>query len=94
MLQLLPSGETLTPQTSNPKEAIEYINSYIDNYHCKNMSVDISFVNVIDASYISTVCSTRHFIKYPDGKIEWKVSSELTKDFVKELELGNSIYTI
>ncbi len=94
MLQLLPSGETLTPKTSNPKEAIEYINSYIDNYHCKNMSVDISFLNVIDASYISTVCSTRHFIKYPDGKIEWKVSSELTKDFVKELELGNSIYTI
>lgn len=94
MLQLLPSGETLTPQTSNPTEAIDYINSYIDNYHCKNMSIDISFLNVIDACYISTVCSTKHFIKYPDGKIEWKVSSELTKDFVKELELGNSIYTI
>ena len=58
------------------------------------MSVDISFMNVLDACYVSTMCSTKHFIKYPEGKINWIISSELVRDFNKHLELGNSDYTI
>ena len=75
MLQLLPKSSTLTPNTSNPREAVEIINSYIEKYHCANMSVDISFMNVLDACYVSTMCSTKHFIKYPEGKINWVISS-------------------
>lgn len=91
-LQLLPLEEILTPNSTNPKSAEEFINSYIDRYHCKNMSVDISCMNIPDACYVSTMCSTKHYLKYPDGCITWKVSSGLIRDFNKNMELGNSIY--
>ena len=94
MLQLLPQSDTLTLETTNPCEAVAFINSYIEKYHCENMSVDISFLNVLDACYISTMCSTNHFIKYPNGKINWKISSELVRDLNKSLGLGNSEYYI
>lgn len=92
MLQLLPQNDIITPNTQNPSEAVDYINSYIDNYHCENMSVDISFMNVLDACYVSTLCSTKHYIKYPQGKINWKISSELIRELNKDLELGNADY--
>ena len=94
MLQLLPSSNILTPNTSNPQEAVEFISSYIDRYHCENMDVDISFMNILDACYVTTMCSTKHFIKYPEGKINWRVSSGLIREFNKDLELGNSSYQV
>jgi hypothetical protein len=95
MLNKLPQlSETLVPNSVNPTDTIEYINSYIDNFSCENMSVDISFMNVLDACYVSTLCSTKHFTKYPQGKINWKISSELVREFNKDLELGNSSYIL
>ena len=92
MLQLLPQSDTLTPNSTNPNEAVAYINSYIEKYHCENMNIDISFMNILDACYVSTMCSTTHFIKYPNGKINWKISSDLVREFNKNLKLGNSEY--
>lgn len=94
MLQLLPKSDTLTPNSTNPNEAVAYINSYIEKYHCENMNIDISFMNIVDACYVSTMCSTTHFIKYPNGKINWKISSDLVREFNKNLELGNSEYVL
>ena len=87
-----PNGDVLIPNTSNPHLAIEYINSYIDKTRCEEFSVDISFMNIIDACYVSTMCSTKHYIKYPDGKINWFVSSDKVKEFSKDMQLGNSTY--
>ena len=95
MLNKLPQLEkTLTPNSANPTDAVEYINSYIENYSCENMSVDISFMNIIDACYVSTLCATKHFQKYPTGKINWKISSDAVREFNKDLELGNSNYIL
>lgn len=92
MLQLLPSSDILTPNTTNPQEAVDFICNYIDRYHCENMDVDISFMNILDACFVTTMCSTKHFIKYPQGKINWKVSSDLINDFTGRLSLGNDKY--
>ena len=94
MLQLLPQNDTLTPNITNPNEAVEFINSYIEKYHCEFMSVDLSYMNILDACYVSTMCSTKHYIKYPAGKINWKISSELIREFNKDMELGNLEYTL
>ena len=94
MLQLLPKSDTLTPNSTNPNEAVAYINSYIEKYYCENMNIDISFMNILDACYVSTMCSTTHFIKYPNGKINWKISSDLVREFNKNLKLGNSEYIL
>ena len=95
MLNKLPQlKETLIPNSVNPADAVEYINTYIEKNSCENMSIDISFMNVLDACYVTTLCSTSHYIKYPNGKINWTVSSEKVKEFNKDLELGNSSYII
>ncbi len=95
MLNKLPQlCETLVLNSVNPTENIEYINSYIDKNSCEKLNIDISFMNVIDACYVSTLCATKHFTKYPKGKISWKISSELVREFNKDLELGNSTYIL
>lgn len=87
-----PIGDILIPNTTNPNQAIECINSYIEKTRCEEFSVDISFMNIIDACYVSTMCSTKHYIKYPSGKINWLVSSEKVKEFSKDMSLGNCEY--
>lgn len=92
MLKLLPQSEIIIPNSNNPNEVIQYVEKYINDYHCEILNVDISFMNIIDACYVSTMCSTKHFIKYPDGKIKWKVASELIKEFNKDFQLSNCEY--
>lgn len=94
MLKSLPQNKTLNIIETNPDEAISYINNFIENHSCKTMSIDISFMNIIDACHVSTICSTKHYVKYPDGKIKWKISSELIKEFNSRLELGNADYEL
>ena len=94
ILKLPQLQETLTPNCVNPAEAVDYINSHIEKNSCENMSVDLSLMNVIDACYVTTICSTKHYIKYPNGKISWVVSSEAVKEFNKDLELGNCEYIL
>ena len=94
MLKLLPLNETLKIESVNPNDAVCFINKYIESHSCENMSIDISFMNILDACHVSTVCSAKHYVKYPDGKIKWKISSELVKEFNSRLELGNADYEL
>ena len=95
MLKKTPQLESvLVPTGTGPVENVDIINSYINKNTCEYMNVDISFMNAIDASYVSTLCSTNHYIKYPQGKITWKVASSLVEEFSKDLSLGNCKYII
>ena len=95
MINKLPQlQELLTPNSVSTAETINEINSYIENHSCENMSVDISFMNIIDACYVTTLCATKHFTKYPNGKINWKVSSKEVQEFSKDLSLGNCNYDL
>lgn len=94
MLQLLPQSEVLKANSTTASDAVNYINTYIDKHSCKNMSVDISFMNILDACHVSTLCSAKHYVKYPDGKINWKISSEMVREFNSSLELGNAEYEL
>ena len=86
--------DTLIPNSYNPQKIIEYISSYVDKTNSKNLNIDISFMNIIDASYVSTLYATKHYIKFPEGKINWFVSSELIKKYTKSMSIGNSEYLI
>ena len=94
MLKNIPQTEVLNIDNLNLHTTIDSINDYIDKNSCEKMYIDISFMNVIDACYVTTLCSAKHFIKYPNGKINWKVSSNTVKEFNKNLELGNNNYIL
>jgi hypothetical protein len=92
MLQLLPQSNTIRINSVTADSAISTINKHIEEHFCESLCVDISAMNIIDACYVSTMCSTMHFIKYPQGKISWKVSSDKIEEFTNSLSLGNSDY--
>ena len=70
----------------------DFLNNYIDNYHCEDLNVDISWLNIMDSCFVSNLCSTHHYIKYPTGKITWNVISESVKNLSNALILGNSSF--
>lgn len=92
MLNLLPQSDVFVPESNNPDKVIKDINAYLNKSHCENVNVDISFMNTIDACFVSTMCSANHYINHPESKISWFVSSDLTQELTKSLTLGNSFY--
>lgn len=68
---------------------VESIKNYIRENDCPTLMMDISHLNIIDASKVTVLCSTYHWAKYPNGEIQWKISSDEVKDLVKPLNLGN-----
>ena len=73
----------------NTISLVESIKDYIHENHCPNLSMDVSHLNIIEASKVTIICSTYHWAKYPKGKISWKIASNEIKELVKPLNLGN-----
>lgn len=68
---------------------VEEIKNYIIEHDCPNLSMDVSHLNILDASKVTIICSTYHWSKYPNGKINWKIKSNEIKNLISPLNLGN-----
>lgn len=68
---------------------VESIKNYIHENDCPTLSMDVSHLNIIDASKVTILCSTYHWAKYPNGEISWKINSDEIKELVNPLNLGN-----
>lgn len=94
MLQVFSKDITeLVLDTVSPEKNIEMFNSHIKYADCKNIVVDITKLNVIDACMVSTLCSTNHYMKYPDGKINWVINNKDVANYTTPLTLGNVEFT-
>lgn len=76
-------------KTTNAIDLVENIKNYICEHDCPNLSMDVTHLNLIDASKVTIICSTYHWSKYPNGKISWKIKSNEIKNLIKPLNLGN-----
>lgn len=74
---------------NNCLKLVESIKNYIFENDCSQLSMDISHLNIIDASKVTILCSTYHYAKYPQGEITWKINSNEVKNIIKPLNLGN-----
>lgn len=90
MLQVCENISTIILNSNHPKKNLEDLNKYIDTNNCTDMTVDISTLNILDASKIATLGSTIHYIKYPEGQINWIVNSKKVKEYTTPMNLGNS----
>ncbi len=70
-------------------EIIDNIKNYILTQECPFLVIDVSKINLIDASKIGVMCSTFHFSKYPDGNITWRVNDIETLQCIRQLKLKN-----
>lgn len=80
---------TFSEEGNNTINLVESIKNYIHEHDCPTLSMDISRLNIIDASKVTILCSTYHWAKYPNGQISWKIGSEEVKELVNPLNLGN-----
>jgi len=86
---LLTENFTTFGNKTNAINLVEEIKNYIFEHDCPNLSMDVSHLNIIDASKVTIICSTYHWSKYPNGKINWAIKSKEIKDLVRPLNLGN-----
>ncbi len=68
-------------------EIVDRVKEYILSVECPFLVVDITNLNLIDASKVGVMCSTFHFSKYPQGNITWKVNDIQTLLSIKQLKL-------
>ena len=75
-------------------DVIEETKKFIMNNNCFFLSVDISGLNLIDATKMCILCSTFHYSKYcgldiAGAKVKWVVKDEFTKSQIEMLKLDN-----
>ena len=75
--------------THDTARFVESMKKYISENDCPTLSMDVSHMNIIDASKVTILCSTYHWSKYPNGKINWKIASPEIREIIKPLNLGN-----
>lgn len=92
MLQVCENISTIVLNSNHTKENLEELNKYIDTNNCIDMTVDISTLNILDATAVATLGSTIHYMKYPEGKINWIVNSKKVKEYTTPMNLGNSLF--
>jgi len=68
---------------------IDLLQKFITANNCKNLNIDISTLNFIDATKVCILCSTFHFAKYTNGKIKWFVKDEIVKNQIRPMKLSN-----
>lgn len=78
---------------NNALDIVTSVKNYIFENDCPNLSMNVSSLNIIDASKVVILCSTYHYAKYPHGEIDWVVNSSEVKNLVKPLNLGNVNFT-
>lgn len=78
---------TVNAYNANIDEIIDGLNNHISRHDCEKLSIDISILNLLDATKVGAICSTHHFSKYPFGSLEWIVKDVETKNTLKMLSM-------
>lgn len=78
----------------NILDVIEDTKEFILKNDCFFLSIDISGLNLIDATKVCILCSTFHYAKYcgldiVGAKIKWIVKDAMTKSQIELLKLDN-----
>lgn len=89
MQTVLEKDFDITESVNDTINLVESIKNFIHENDCPNLSMDVSHLNIIDASRVTILCSTYHWAKYPNGEISWKIGSDEIKELVNPLNLGN-----
>lgn len=76
-------------QKNNSTEILERVEKYIEESNCREMGLDISSLNIFDASRVILVSSALHYSKYPDGKLKCKVHSQGIKNLISGFTTTN-----
>ena len=75
--------------STSTEDVVNSVREYIEEHDCPDLSMDISRLNLIEASKVTILCSTYHWAKYPQGHLNLLIGSNEVRELVKSLHLGN-----
>ena len=78
-----------TPKGNSTDVMMNSVQEHIKDTDCHYMALDISSLNPLEASKIAAICSTDHYLKYPQGIVDCIVKTSKIENLIKPLTLGN-----
>ncbi len=82
MVQNITKSRFLDLNCTNSQEILNNVKKYINKFDCPNLKLDLSKLNVLDATKVMVISSAYHYSKYPKGKIQCRVQSDSIKNLV------------
>lgn len=73
----------------NSQKIIENFRHCIDKYDCPEVALDLSALNIIDATRVLVLSSTYHLQKHPNGKLKCHVKSSELKNLISTFATKN-----
>ncbi len=74
---------------NNFTNAIDEIKEYLSSGAQREISLDLSSLNIFDAAKILVLSSAYHYGKYPDGKIKCHCNSDTIKSLIADISTSN-----
>ncbi|MGN1124913.1 MAG: hypothetical protein ACI4SM_01880 [Candidatus Gastranaerophilaceae bacterium] len=90
MLKAKIENSYIIPTEKNTDKILDFIKKSIRKSKSSEMNIDISSLNLMDASKVATIASTYHYLRFNEGCIKWIVASKEVEKMLKPLNLGNS----
>lgn len=76
-------------KVSNSKDIQKQIKSYIDKCNCSKIRLDLSALNILDATKAMMLSSAYHYRKFPEGRLVCKTKSDEVKGMLSSFKVGN-----
>ena len=83
------SAETHNMITLLKEKNINIIEEKVRSSKSEELELDLSSMNILDASRAAVLSSAIFYGKHPEGRIKCRLQSENIKNFVAGLALGN-----
>ena len=89
MVQNITKSKFLDLNCGNSQQILENIQKYINKFDCPQMTLDLSKLNILDATKVMVLSSAYHYKKYPEGKLKCRVQSDCVKNFISDFSTIN-----
>lgn len=89
MVQNITKSRFLDLNCVNSQEILNNVKKYINKFDCPNLKLDLTNLNMLDATKIMVISSAYHYSKYPKGKIQCRVQSDSIKNLVTNFSTSN-----
>ena len=76
---------TINSYIKSTEEITNFVKEYIDNNNCRELKIDISALNFVDACKVGLACSIYHFTKYQKGLLELFVKDKESLNLMKAM---------
>lgn len=82
MVQNVIKNKYLDFSCGNSEKILDNVKNYINKFDCPEMTLDLTELNILDATKVMVLSSAYHYQKYPEGKVKCRVQSDNVKKLV------------